>query len=157
MTAYGKVSQAAIASMSFLAEKYSADEPRYLSSGEIAQARKLSQALVAKVLTTLSQIGLVIGTRGPGGGYTLAIKPGEITLQDVVAPFERQDDTLGCPFGPGWCGTGPECPLHQELESMRNRLAHFLQTVTLDRFLKRQLPPDNRMGLPILNEKRDLA
>ncbi|MCA8986597.1 MAG: Rrf2 family transcriptional regulator [Planctomycetaceae bacterium] len=137
MTAYGKVSQAALASMSLLAERYHAETPQYLSSGEIAEARKLSQALVAKVLTKLSQVGLVIGTRGPGGGYALAMKPSEIKLHDVVAPFERQDDTLGCPFGSEWCGTGPECPLHQELEAMRNRLTQFLQTVTLDCFLNR--------------------
>lgn len=134
MTPYGKVAQAAIASMSLLAEHYNEEQPQRLNSREIGKQRKLSQALVAKVLTTLSQVGLVTGAPGPGGGYTLAKPPAEITLMDVVSPFDRLDSTLVCPFGEGWCGTGPQCPLHEELESLRQRITDFLVNTKLSRF-----------------------
>jgi len=131
VTPYGKVAQAAVSAASLLAENYSADSARRLNSREIAVKRKLSQAVVAKVMTTLSQIGIVVGSPGPGGGYALACDPGQITLRQIVAPFERLDPGISCPFGEGWCGTGPQCPLHKQLELLRNQIAEFLTNTTL--------------------------
>ncbi len=102
---------------------------------EIARRRKLSQPVVAKVLTTLSQTGVVTGSPGPGGGYTLARAPSEISLHAIVEPFDRLDDHLVCPFGEGWCGNGPHCPLHAQLSDLRSRISAFLQDTTLAAFL----------------------
>ena len=134
MTPYGKVAQAAISATSLLAEHYAAEGGKRLNSREIAERRKLSQAIVGKVLTTLSQINLVIGSPGPGGGYTLARPPQTITLSEAIAPFERLDESLTCPFGKGWCGTGPQCPLHQQLTQLRSQIADFLSQTTLASF-----------------------
>ncbi len=131
MTPYGKVAQAAIAAMSLLAEQYGTQGVARLNSQEIAQRRKLSQAIVGKVLTTMSQVGLVKGAPGPGGGYVLARPPQEITLQDVVTPFDRLEDALVCPFGHDWCGTGPQCPLHGQLDALRQQWSSFLGETTL--------------------------
>lgn len=134
MSPYGKVSQAAISAASLLAENFSASETKRLNSREIAEKRGLSQAIVAKVLTTLSQAGIVTGSPGPGGGYTLARDPQRITLQQIVDAFERQESALTCPFGENWCGTGPQCPLHGQLEHLRRQLAGFLNQTTLASF-----------------------
>jgi len=134
MTPYGKVAQAAISAASLLAENYRLDGGKRLNSREIAEKRKLSQAIVAKVLTTLSQVGIVTGSPGPGGGYTLACEPKAVTLQQIVAPFERQELFLTCPFGEGWCGTGPQCPLHKQLDRLRSQMTNFLNETTLAKF-----------------------
>lgn len=117
MFGYGKMSGTAVAAISALAENHS--EGVQLSSQQISEQRNLSQALVAKVLTVLSQAGFVLGTRGPGGGYRLVRDPSEITIHDVVEVFEGHKDTISCPFGPGWCGVGEPCPMHDDLEKMR--------------------------------------
>jgi Rrf2 family transcriptional regulator, iron-sulfur cluster assembly transcription factor len=147
MIPYGKVAHAAIASTSLLAENYSSDGSVRLSSRQIAQKRGLSQAIVAKVLTSLSQAGVVIGSPGPHGGYALARSPQEISLHQVVAPFDRQESALACPFGEGWCGTGPQCPLHIRLESLRQQVADFLQRTTLASFSK--TGPSGPASLPL--------
>ena len=134
MTHYGKVAQAAVSAASLLAEHYKEEGGSRLNSREIAENRKLSQAIVAKVLTTLSQTGLVNGAPGPGGGYWLARPPKEITLNDIITPFERLDTTLMCPFGEDWCGTGPHCPLHQQFVQFRQQMSDFLQQTTLAQF-----------------------
>jgi Rrf2 family iron-sulfur cluster assembly transcriptional regulator len=135
MTPYGKVAQAAIAATSLLAEHYAAGGGVRFNSRDIALRRKLSQPVVAKVLTTLSQAGVVTGSPGPGGGYTLARAPSEITLQAIVEPFDRLDDHLVCPFGEGWCGNGPQCPLHAQLSDLRARISAFLRDTTLAAFI----------------------
>lgn len=129
MIKYGKSTQSAIAAMSRLAEVY--DQDLRLSSHDIAKARNLPQPHVAKLLTMLSQFGLVNGAPGPRGGYALAHKPDQISLFDVVAVFERTEDQITCPFGPGWCGNREPCPLHDKLIDLSQQLETFLRHTTL--------------------------
>jgi len=132
MTPYGKTAQNAIAAMSRLAEVYA--ENRLLSSIDIAQNRELAQTLVAKLLTMLSQAGLVVGERGPGGGYRLARTPRKISLLDIVLVFERLDDPIVCPFGPEWCGKKDPCPLHDTYVQFNEQFDSFLRKTKLSVF-----------------------
>ena len=109
MLRIGKLSQQAIAAATVLAERYGGDAVR-LSASEIADARELPRPVVAKVLATLAQSGIVSGAPGPSGGYRLARPPETVALYDIVAAFERTDVRPMCPFGPNWCGTGDLCP-----------------------------------------------
>lgn len=120
--------------MSYLAEVYDRGATK-LSSLDIAERRKLPKPLVAKLLVVLSQAGLVDGTRGPGGGYWLAKDPAAINLSDIVTQFEKPGDGLQCPFGPGWCGHGAPCPLHDQLVELDAQMADFLRSTTLDVFI----------------------
>jgi Rrf2 family protein len=135
MTPYGKAAQTAIAAVSRLAEVYDPRKRVKLSSAEVAQSRNLPQPVVAKVLTTLSQAGIVNGTTGPGGGYWLARPPGAVTLYDVVSEFERVEQNVSCPFGPEYCGTGPHCPMHADILQLREQINAFLKTTTFARFV----------------------
>lgn len=134
MLKYGKTAQNAISAMSYLAEVYDGGVTK-LSSGDIAERRKLPQTLVAKILVVLSQASLVDGTRGPGGGYWLAKSPEQIKLNDIVLQFEKAGDHLQCPFGPGWCGNGDPCPLHDKLAELDAQMSDFLECTTLDVFM----------------------
>jgi Rrf2 family protein len=51
---------------------------------EIAGAAGLSDAFLAKVLAQLVKAGLARSVKGPGGGYSLARAPKEITLLDII-------------------------------------------------------------------------
>jgi Rrf2 family iron-sulfur cluster assembly transcriptional regulator len=135
MTPYGKTAQHAIAAVSRLAQVYDPAKKTKLSSADIAETRGLPKPVVAKVLTMLSQAGLVGGSPGPGGGYWLAKPPAEITFYDVAELFDRLDENLGCPFGPDWCGNGPKCPTHYQLEALRNQTAEFLKRNTFAPFV----------------------
>ncbi len=130
MIRFGKTAQTAISAMSLLAEIYDGGETK-LSSADIAERRGLPQPVVAKVLTIVSSLGLVDGTRGPGGGYWLKRPPGKISLLDIVEEFERQDAGIMCPFGPTWCGHGKPCPMHHSLVQMDEHWMNYLRTTTL--------------------------
>lgn len=144
MIRYGKTTQTAIASMSRLAEVY--HQGRLLSSQEIGRDRELSSMLVAKLLTVLSQAGLVTGTRGPGGGYRLAKDPAEISLHDITAVFERLEPNIVCPFGPKWCNRQEPCPLHDDYVKFNEQFERHLRETRLDVFVRGQAalkPPAN--------------
>ena len=121
----GKTAQNAISAISYLAECYR-DKVGPVSSQAVADARGLSKPLAAKILTTLSQSGIVRGSTGPGGGYQLGMPPAEIKLLDVVTHFELQNKAVMCPFGEGWCGNFDPCPLHDEIMALGEDLERFL-------------------------------
>ena len=130
---YGKATQTAIAALSRLAEVYDDGKTR-LSATEIADARGLQRPFLAKILSTLSQAGLVEGTRGPGGGFTFAVHPKKVTLYDVFILFEREDKSGVCPVGGGKCGSGDKCPLHDRFSAVRKATDKVLHKTTFDTF-----------------------
>lgn len=130
---YGKATETAIAAMSRLAEVWDGGKTR-LSADDIARVRNLQRPFVAKVLTTLSQHGLVSGSRGPGGGFTLAREPRKIKLIDVFRLFEREDRSNACPFGGGTCGVGDPCPLHHKLVRVNEAIQDVLHNSTFEEF-----------------------
>lgn len=130
---YGKQTECAIAAVSRLAEVFDGGKTR-LNAQEIAQARGLQAPFVAKILTTLSMAGLVRGSRGPGGGYTLTRAPKEISLREVFDIFERPDESTNCPFGGGVCGAGAPCALHDSLVDIQRHSDNFLDSTTFERF-----------------------
>jgi Rrf2 family protein len=68
-----------------------AEPDRLHSVPEMAAALQASPAHLAKVLQSLARAGLVRSTRGPGGGFTLARPPGDMTLLEV---YEAVSGTL---------------------------------------------------------------
>jgi len=135
MFRYGKLARQAVSAMSYLAERYAPDSGS-ISSAEVGRVRKIPAALAAKLLGEVATAGLASGVTGPGGGYRLARPPGEIRLSDIVGIFEREMTEFPCPFGPGWCGTGMPCPLHDDFVKLEEDGRRFLHETTLAVFLK---------------------
>jgi Rrf2 family protein len=130
---YGKQTERAIAAMSRLAEVWDGGRTR-LSSIDIADNRSLPRPMVAKLLTSLSQGGLVTGSPGPGGGYALSRPPAEITFRQVYELFERDDKSHLCPFGGGICGSAHPCAMHDRLLSVQADVARFLNETNFEQF-----------------------
>jgi Rrf2 family transcriptional regulator, iron-sulfur cluster assembly transcription factor len=130
MFRYGKLARQAVSAMSYLAERYHADAGT-ISSAEVGRVRNIPAALAAKLLSEAAAAGLARGVTGPGGGYRLARPPEQIRLADIVSLFERELTEFPCPFGPGWCGTGNPCPLHNDFLKLEASGRKFLEETTL--------------------------
>ncbi len=92
----------------------SRDVAQPCSASHLADETKVPRRYLHKVLQDLCKAGLVQSRSGPGGGYTLARSPEEVTILDVVnavAPLER---ILHCPLG--LKSHTSLCPLHKELD-----------------------------------------
>lgn len=133
MQLYGKMAANAVAAMSYLAEAYG-PERRSVATNDIARDREISRPLVGKILTTLSQAGLVVGIPGPKGGFALAMPPEEIALYAIVKEFDRMDRPVSCPFGQNWCGNNAPCPLHDQLAKFHEQAREFLESTSLGVF-----------------------
>ena len=143
MFAYGQTAANAIAVISYLA----ANPSRRAGSGEIAAARRISKALTAKLLTHLASTRFVAGRPGPGGGYTLAKDPADISLWDIASIFEQTDLPSLCPFGHGWCGTGAPCPLHDAIHRLAEENLQFMKGTRLSVFSPKKSPSQKPKSL----------
>ena len=95
----------------------------------IAEAIGVSEAHLAKVLVRLERAGIVLGTRGPGGGFELARPPERVTLQNVYEAIEGPLKTTRCMFGRRVCTGG--CMLGELLEEVDAMVLERLGRTTL--------------------------
>ena len=126
-----RATQIAISAMGYLAEVY--EEGRRLTAEEIAASRRMPKPYVAKVLGALAQAQLVRGVTGPGGGYQLLSEPSSIRLWQIAALFEVEAEEF-CPYGPQYCHTTNQCPLHNELVRLQENTKEFMDCTTLEGF-----------------------
>lgn len=85
------------------------------TSGQIAEVTRVPAAYLSKVLKGLSEAGLLHSQRGMGGGFTLAKKPDQLTILEVVNAVEPIQRIKTCPLGISTHGIRL-CPLHKRLD-----------------------------------------
>lgn len=70
------------------------DEP--VSTARLAEGYELPAAYLNKQLQALVRAGVLASVPGARGGFRLARRPERITLMDVVAAIEGNDDAFQC-------------------------------------------------------------
>src|SRR5581483_11840724 len=85
---------------------------RRASVEEISRAYGISRHHLVKVVQSLTDLGLVEGQRGRGGGLSLARDPSEINIGGLVRRTEPHFDLVEC-FDPSanTCPIAPACGL----------------------------------------------
>lgn len=109
-----------------------------ISIKDMAGAMCVSKAHLAKVILRLAHRGLIITTRGPGGGAVLAEKPKEISFLDIVEAIEGPLENSSCVFGKTTCSY-KECIFGDFLVKMTKEAKEWLQSKTLDGFINEGL------------------
>ena len=62
----------------------------------ISQRHQISLSYLEQLFGKLRRHELVESTRGPGGGYTLARKAGDITVADIIVSVDEPIDATQC-------------------------------------------------------------
>lgn len=74
-----------------------------LSTHELAEMLGISEAHLSKVLQRLAHTGLVRGSRGPKGGFTLSRESEKISLLEVYEAIEGPMQTMNCLYDTTIC------------------------------------------------------
>ncbi len=101
-----------------------------VSTGEIAQNLRASEAHLSKVLQRLAKAGLVKSVRGPKGGFKLGRDPKDITLLDVYETMEGPLVTSTCLMETPVC-VGPTCVLGSLLNTVNSVVKDYLESKKL--------------------------
>ncbi len=114
----------------YLAE---ADKSRVVPLSEISYSQDIPEKFLAKIFQSLSKAGIVRSHRGVRGGFSLAKKPNQIPVKDILETIQGPlhlmkctDDSYGCDRD-----MGDFCALREALVLAENRLTAILQRVTV--------------------------
>ena len=69
-------------------EMAAAGEEGQVTVARVAERYNIPGSVLAKVFQRLVRSGIALGTRGTGGGYSLARSPSKVTMLDVIDAFE---------------------------------------------------------------------
>jgi Rrf2 family protein len=108
-----------------------------LTTGQIAARARIPAGYLAKILQVLGRVGLVAAHRGPGGGFRLARRPGELTVLDVIQAVDPLQRIERCPLK---LATHEHrlCPLHQRLDEGIAQFEAYFGSLTLDQLVAEQ-------------------
>jgi Rrf2 family protein len=115
--------------------------------GAIAVRRLLPAPFVRRVIGKLVSAGLLVTSRGAGGGVCLARPAADVSLLDVVRAMEGPIALNQCVDNPRACPLAATCPVQRAWTSTTRSLESTLAAVRFD-VLARQLEQGSGRGYP---------
>ncbi len=112
------------------------------NANDICRDQNISVSYLEQLFAALRQHGLVVGVRGPGGGYRLAKPPEEISVADVITAVDDHAyvppaDNVVALYRPN-----PHSRYHDMWRDLSTRLYEFLSGITLAECLARNPAQD---------------
>lgn len=104
------------------------DGPVTLKS--ISENQGISLSYLEQLFSMLRRGNLVVGTRGPGGGYVLARAADRISMADIVVAVDEPLDITQCD-GREDCHDGKRCLSHDLWSGLSDQLYAFLNDIRL--------------------------
>lgn len=114
----------------------------YILLEDLCRETNLPRYFLAKIFQDLVRGGVLVSTRGRGGGFALARPASQITLYQIVEIIDGVDDLRQCAVGMARCDDQQPCPQHDQWKPLRERISKFLQETSLERLgqtLRRKL------------------
>lgn len=106
---------------------------------QIAEATKVPEGYLSKILQMLGRADLVHSQRGVNGGFTLITSPEELTLLDVVNAVDPIKRITKCPLGLK-SHDNKLCPVHQRLDSAIAEIERLLSDATIAELIVGESP-----------------
>lgn len=123
-----QTSQYALRAIIYLGEREGSGPVRV---DEVAEALDVPRNYLSKILHTLVKRGILGSLRGPRGGFFLARDAGEVTLLEVVEPFDDIEARRTCLLGKKECSDRNPCAVHEQWKATATEVARFYRETTL--------------------------
>ena len=121
------------------------EEPVLLK--DIAQRQQISLRYLEHLITPLIAAGIVLSTRGPRGGVSLAKPPEEIRLNEVVQLLEGSIAPVECVDKPGICPRSELCVTRDVWSELKKAMNGILESTTLQDLVERQKRKEGAAGV----------
>ena len=105
------------------------DENRKIQIDEIAGNLSIPKHFLGKIMQQIVKAGLLKSTKGPYGGFSLATETLSTPLIKLVEITDGLDQFRICALKLRYCDGKNPCPLHYEMEKIREKfLTVFAET-----------------------------
>lgn len=109
----------------------------------MAEALSLPRNYLSKTLHLLAKRGVLSSSRGPGGGFGLAVPAAELSLLSVVEPFDDLERRRQCLLGRRECSDLTPCVAHHRWKEVADHVTCFFRETTVEDLL---VEPVGRVG-----------
>ena len=100
-------------------------------ASDLAARTGVPEAYLSKVLRRLVSHGLLLGTKGHGGGFMLARPAARIRFIEVFEAVDAMPASNRCIFGQPRCSEANPCLLHPAWSKMKASFEAWARTTTL--------------------------
>lgn len=126
---------AVMAMVDLACREQAAPSPGRVTLAQIAASQQLSLSYLEQLFRRLRRAGLVLSTRGPGGGYRLGRPAARLTVADIIDAVEEPIRATRC-AGDGGClrtrhGEPAQCRTHVLWSELGQQIHLFLAGITL--------------------------
>jgi Rrf2 family protein len=118
----------ALRAVLYMAEHGDADPYRVTA---LAEALRIPQNYLSKTMHLLARQGTLTSSRGKHGGFRLARPAGEISLLDVIRPFDQLEARRQCLLGRPTCSDATPCAAHARWKDLADTTTAFFRDTTL--------------------------
>lgn len=100
-----------------------------VSLADISVRQHISLSYLEQLFARLRRNGIVVSTRGPGGGYSLSRKVEEISVAEIIVAVDESYDAANCAETDA-C-TGNQCLTHDLWHELSQEIHRFLSGISL--------------------------
>ena len=111
-------------------------ECRKVQIDEIAHKLSVPKHFLGKIMQQIVKAGLLRSTKGPYGGFSLAEETLTTPLIKLVEITDGMDQFRICVLKLKYCDGINPCPLHSEMELIRDKFLTVFSETTIDDLLK---------------------
>lgn len=146
MLRLSKLTDYATVILSFMAKEKS----RVCAAMEIAAATGIAVPTVSKILKALVNAKVLMSTRGPKGGYTLARAPEKISVAAIISALEGPIALTECSISKQACEQASGCGIRLNWHVINQTIHNALESVTLADLIRPVALPDE-VCIPVSN------
>ena len=104
----------------------------------ISARQSISLSYLEQLFNRMRKKNLVKSIKGPGGGYMIAKNYDAISVKEIITSVDEKIDSTQC-GGQENCHEGDRCITHDLWTSLNLKILDFLDSLTLDDLVKKQL------------------
>ncbi len=112
---------------------------------EISERQALSVAYLEQILNKLRKAGIIKSIKGPGGGYVLSRKPGNISIGAILKELEGPVAITSCLDPKEGCIRIEGCVTYLLWKSLGENIEAFLNDMTLKDLLEGSMTHKKRV------------
>jgi Rrf2 family protein len=101
------------------------------SAKDVAEAHRIPQELLAKILQRLVRAGLLKSQPGKHGGYVLAREPATITAFEVIGAIDGPLFITSCVTVRGNCVQHQHCTIKEPMRKVNASIEEVLRRITI--------------------------
>jgi Rrf2 family iron-sulfur cluster assembly transcriptional regulator len=121
-----------------------AQKGEVMNTAGLAKEMGVSPLYLRQLAPVLERAGIIQGFRGIKGGYRLKVRPGEITIFDILQAFDEDFSLLDCIKSANSCPRSPDCTTRYLWKELSDVLKKTLHDMTLKELITRKNKQDTR-------------